>query len=118
MQDSLVKHVHDSVRNHQVRCDDFHGIDIHVSILDCYLDVCPLLGLQAHSILQHRTVVDGSWDDVVLEHGFEFGGRGVLSELGGTSEGGRSVGNEVSDIVQIKNLIHICRAATQIPIGI
>lgn len=74
-EDSLVKHMPDSIRNYQVRDKNFRGVDIYVSILKRDREVSSLLRLQFHPVGQHRTVCGELWNDIVLEIGFQLGGR-------------------------------------------
>lgn len=74
-EDSPVQHMPDSIRNYQVRDNNFRGIDICVSILNRDGEVSSLLRLQFRPVCQRGTVCGEPLDDIVLEIGFQIGGR-------------------------------------------
>ncbi len=97
-EDSRVKHMPDSIRNYQVRDNNFRGVDINVSILERDREVSSLLRLQFHPVCQRGTICAKPWDDIVLEIGLQIGDRRVFGKQCSICKRCRGIRHEVRDI--------------------
>ena len=108
----------DSIRNYQVRDNDFRGVDIYVSILNRDRELTSLLRLQFHPVCQRGTVCGEPWDDIVLEIGFQLVGSGVFCKLCRICKRLRGIGHEVRDIRQVEDLVHVGCAGAKVVIDV